>query len=64
MNVIKDIQYALRLLAKKPGFTLLTTLVMAVGVGLSVFLFSMFNTMLFKDLPFTASGDARDAAPQ
>jgi predicted permease len=55
MNVIKDIQYALRLLAKKPGFTLLTTLVMAVGVGLSVFLFSMFNTMLFKDLPFTDS---------
>ena len=55
MNFVKDIQYALRLLAKKPGFTLLTTLVMAVGVGLSVFLFSMFNTMLFKDLPFTDS---------
>jgi predicted permease len=55
MTVIKDIQYALRLLAKKPGFTLLTTLVMAVGVGLSVFLFSMFNTMLFKDLPFKDS---------
>lgn len=55
MNVIKDIQYALRLLAKKPGFTLLTTLVMAVGVGLSVFLFSMFNTMIFKDLPFKDS---------
>lgn len=55
MTMIKDIQYALRLLAKKPGFTLLTTLVMAVGVGLSVFLFSMFNTMLFKDLPFTDS---------
>jgi putative ABC transport system permease protein len=55
MTIIKDIQYALRLLAKKPGFTLLTTLVMAVGVGLSVFLFSMFNTMLFKDLPFKDS---------
>ncbi|MGV8836702.1 ABC transporter permease, partial [Cellvibrio sp.] len=55
MTMIKDIQYALRLLAKKPGFTLLTTLVMAVGVGLSVFLFSMFNTMLFKDLPFKDS---------
>lgn len=55
MNLVKDIQYALRLLAKKPGFTLLTTLVMAVGVGLSVFLFSMFNTMIFKDLPFKDS---------
>jgi predicted permease len=55
MYFIKDIQYALRLLAKKPGFTLLTTAVMAVGVGLSVFLFSMFNTMIFKDLPFKDS---------
>lgn len=55
MTLTKDIQYALRLLAKKPGFTLLTTLVMAVGVGLSVFLFSMFNTMIFKDLPFKDS---------
>ncbi len=55
MEFTKDIQYALRLLAKKPGFTLLTTLVMAVGVGLSVFLFSMFNTMIFKDLPFNDS---------
>ncbi|MFC3114676.1 ADOP family duplicated permease [Cellvibrio fontiphilus] len=55
MYFIKDIQYALRLLAKKPGFTLLTTSVMAVGVGLSVFLFSMFNTMIFKDLPFKDS---------
>jgi predicted permease len=52
---MNDIQYALRLLVKKPGFTLLTTLVMAVGVGLSVFLFSMFNTMIFKNLPFNDS---------
>lgn len=55
MYFIKDIQYALRLLAKKPGFTLLTTSVMAAGIGLSVFLFSMFNTMIFKDLPFQDS---------
>jgi len=55
MMIMNDIQYALRLLAKKPGFTLLTTLVMAVGVGLSVFLFSMFNTMIFKNLPFNDS---------
>lgn len=55
MMIINDIQYAVRLLAKKPGFTVLTTLVMAAGVGLSVFLFSMFNTMIFKDLPFADS---------
>lgn len=50
--LINDLKYAIRLLLKKPGFTVLTTLVMATGIGLSVFLFSMENTMLFKPLPF------------
>jgi len=48
---MQDFKYAIRLLAKKPGFTILTTLVMATGIGLSVYLFSFFN-MLFADLPF------------
>jgi len=47
----QDFKYAVRLLAKKPGFTILTTLVMATGIGLSVYLFSFFN-FLFGDLPF------------
>jgi len=49
--IMQDFKYAIRLLAKKPGFTILTTLVMATGIGLSVYLFSFFN-MLFADLPF------------
>lgn len=48
----QDFKYALRLLSKKPGFTALTTLVMAAGIGLSVYMFSFFNTILYKDLPF------------
>lgn len=31
---------------------MLTTLVMAAGIGLSVYMFSFFNTIIFKDLPF------------
>jgi predicted permease len=50
--IIQDFKYALRLLAKKPGFTALTTLVMATGIGLSVYMFSFFNTVLYKDLSF------------
>lgn len=50
--VLSDIKYTLRLLLKKPGFSLLTILVMATGIGLSVYMFSFLNTMLFKDLPF------------
>lgn len=52
MIIKSDIGYAFRLLAKSPGFTALTTLVMATGIGLSVYLFSFMNTMLFKALPF------------
>lgn len=52
MYIYNDFKYAIRLLAKKPGFTALATLVMACGIGLSVYLFSFMNTMLFKPLPF------------
>ena len=48
----QDFKYALRLLSKKPSFTLLTTLVMAIGIGLSVYMFSFFHTILYKDLAF------------
>ena len=50
--VLSDIKYAVRLLAKKPNFTILTALVMTTGIGLSVYLFSFFNVMVFKALPF------------
>jgi len=52
ISIISDLKYTLRLLYKKPGFSLLTILVMATGLGLSVYLFSFINTMLFKSLPF------------
>ncbi|TQV88137.1 ADOP family duplicated permease [Aliikangiella coralliicola] len=55
MMTIQDLKYALRLLSKRPGFTALTTLVMAVGIGLSVYLFSFLNTMAYKPLPFEDS---------
>jgi putative ABC transport system permease protein len=47
-----DFKYALRLLLKKPGFTALTIGVMAAGIGLSIYLFSFFHTMVFKPMPF------------
>jgi len=53
--IFQDIKYALRLLAKTPGFTALTISIMAIGIGLSVYMFSFFNTILYKDLPFKDS---------
>ncbi|TQV86014.1 ADOP family duplicated permease [Aliikangiella coralliicola] len=52
MMVLSDLKYAIRLLSKSPGFTILTTIVMAAGIGLSIYLFSFFNTMVFKEMPF------------
>ncbi len=52
MFALQDLNYAIRLLLKRPGFTTLTVLVMAVGLGLSIYLFSFLNTMAYKPLPF------------
>ncbi|MEX0299020.1 MAG: ABC transporter permease, partial [Kordiimonas sp.] len=55
MIALNDLKYAVRLLSKRPGFTALTTLVMATGIGLSVYLLSFFNTVLVKDFEFRDS---------
>jgi predicted permease len=47
----QDIRYALRLLGRSPGFTLLTVLVLAGGLGLSTFTFSFLHTAMIRPLP-------------
>ncbi|PCJ27468.1 MAG: hypothetical protein COA96_02925 [SAR86 cluster bacterium] len=48
-----DLKYTFRQLAKSPGFALLSIIVLAGGLGLSLFTFSFIYTMAFKpvDLP-------------
>ncbi len=52
MMALDDLKYAVRLLSKKSGFTVLTTLVMATGLGLSVYLFSFLHGQVYRHLPF------------
>ncbi|MFN8650600.1 MAG: ABC transporter permease [Gemmatimonadales bacterium] len=47
----QDVRYALRLLARQPGFTLLTVLVLAGGLGLSIFTFSFLYSAMLKPIP-------------
>jgi predicted permease len=47
----QDIKYAFRLLAKSPLFTILTVIVLAGGLGLSIFTFSFLHTAMLKPLP-------------
>lgn len=51
MNYFLDIKYAFRLLAKSPVFSLLTTLVLAGGLAVSIFSYSFLHAFVFSDLP-------------
>lgn len=53
MVYLQDIRYACRLLARSPGFSLLTVLVLAGGLGLSTFTFSFLYTAMIRPLPLS-----------
>lgn len=46
-----DVRYALRLLRRSPGFSALTVLTLAGGLGISVFTFAFLHTAMLAPLP-------------
>ena len=56
MNLLSDLKYAMRLLRKSPAFTLLSTLLVAVGLGITLVVFNLANNMYFKS-PSFPNGD-------
>lgn len=52
MSWLMDLNYVIRVMLKRPGFTLFTLLIMACGLGLSIYMYSLINTLAFKPLPF------------
>ena len=46
-----DLKYAFRLLVKSPWFTLLTVLMLAGGLAISIYTYTALNTLFYEDLP-------------
>jgi putative ABC transport system permease protein len=50
--MFNDIKFALRTLLKSPGFTIISLLTLALGIGVNSSMFSLMNTLLFATAPF------------